>query len=175
MAKVLVVVDMQTDFVNGALAAEGGPGIVEGVARRIRSFDGTVMYTLDTHYSNYFETQEGRNLPVSHCVKDSPGWELPAQVQAALNERGAKGFEKPSFGSPDLVLALVEQDKQAPIDEIILLGICTDICVLTNALALKCFLPEVKLTVESKLCAGVTCDRHNVALEAMGFCQINVV
>ena len=175
MARVLVVVDMQNDFVTGALASPGGPAIVDGVVDYIKKFDGDVVYTLDTHYDNYLETQEGSNLPVPHCVKGTDGWKLPESIQAALDERGAVAFEKPSFGSPDLALAMVEKNKAEAIDEIVLLGICTDICVITNTMTLKCFLPEVKVTVESSLCAGVTDEQHANALNAMRICQVNIV
>ena len=174
MARVLVVVDMQNDFITGALGSPDGPGIVDGVVDYIKKFDGDVVYTLDTHYDNYMETQEGRNLPVPHCIKGSEGWKLPEKIQAALDERGAQAFEKPSFGSPDLALAMVEKNKKEPIDEIVLLGICTDICVITNTMTLKCFLPEVKVTVESGLCAGVTGEQHQQALNAMKICQVNI-
>ena len=174
MSKVLVVVDMQNDFVSGALAAPNGPSIVAGVIDCINNFDGEVVYTLDTHYDNYLQTQEGTNLPVPHCVKDSDGWKLPADIQAALDARGAKCFEKPSFGSPDLALALVEKNKVEPIEEVVLIGICTDICVITNTMTIKCFLPEVKVSVKSQLCAGVSDQSHQTALDAMRMCQVNI-
>ncbi len=174
MKKILVVVDMQNDFIDGALAAENGTAIVANVIDYVKQFDGQVLYTLDTHFENYLTTQEGSNLPVPHCVKGTNGWEIPDNLKDILSAKNAKGFEKPSFGSPELALYLAQENKKQEINEIELVGICTDICVLTNCITLKTFLPEVKITVLANMCAGVTAERHTVALEAMQYCQIKV-
>lgn len=173
MKRFLVVVDMQRDFVDGSLGTAEAQAIVPPVAEKIRSFDGTVFATLDTHGANYLETSEGRHLPVAHCIKGTPGWQLNADVAAALEGKHAVVLEKPTFGS----LELVERIRQAAGGadfSVELIGLCTDICVVSNALLLKAALPEADLVVDSRLCAGVTPEKHAAALETMRSCQIDV-
>lgn len=170
----LVVVDMQNDFVSGSLGTPEARAIVDAVARRAGDFDGTVVFTKDTHGENYLETQEGANLPVVHCVRDTPGWNLVDELEAVRSDRDALVFDKPSFGSLDLAAWLVEQNDVEPISSIELVGLCTDICVVSNALLIKANLPEVPLRVESALCAGVTLQSHNAALDTMRSCQVQV-
>ena len=172
MTDILVVVDMQKDFVDGVLGTKEAVAIVPNVASMIRGFSGKVFYTLDTHHENYLETEEGKKLPVVHCVKGTPGWKLDATVQEALLEKEAVGVEKPTFGST----ALMELLKEVPsISSITFLGLCTDICVISNVLLAKANFPEVPINVYSTTCAGVTPQSHQQALEAMKMCQINVV
>ena len=169
--KILVVVDMQNDFIDQALGTKEAVGIVENVAKKIRDFDGMVIYTKDTHREDYLDTQEGKNLPVKHCIKGSDGWQLSAALSVADD---AKIFEKTTFGSKDLGIFLEDLAKDTDIDEIEVIGLCTDICVISNALLIKAFLPEVKISVDSSCCAGVTPKSHDNALEAMKMCQISV-
>ncbi|MCR5747911.1 MAG: cysteine hydrolase [Lachnospiraceae bacterium] len=170
--RVLVVVDMQNDFIDQALGTKEAVGIVDNVAAKIRNFEGTVIYTMDTHSEDYLNTQEGKNLPVKHCVKGNDGWQLSPAIPVKDN---AKIFEKPTFGSKELGEYLEKMAEDVDLEEIEIIGLCTDICVISNALLIKAFLPEVKITVDSKCCAGVTPESHKTALEAMKMCQINII
>lgn len=171
MKKVLVVVDMQKDFISGALGTKEAEAVVDNVAEVIRTFDGEVIFTRDTHTDKYLETQEGRNLPVSHCIKDSDGWQLDKKL-ASLRTEPVKIFDKPTFGSVALAEYLKENEE---LESVTLIGLCTDICVISNALLIKAFLPEVEIRVMEKCCAGVTPESHQNALEAMKMCQIKIV
>lgn len=173
MKKVLIVVDMQKDFVDGALGTKEAAGIVDSVAEVIRSFDGEVIYTKDTHFDNYMDTQEGKKLPVPHCIKDSEGWQLDSKIQGMVKETD-RIFEKVTFGSKELAKYLEQENEKETIEEITLVGLCTDICVISNAMLLKAFLPEARLRVLEHACAGVTVESHSNALEAMKQCQIEV-
>ena len=171
MKKVLVVVDMQKDFVDGALGSKEAVAIVPSVAKKIRDFDGEIFATFDTHYENYMETAEGRNLPVPHCIKGTDGWELDAQVAAALSEKKYTPVIKNTFGStalPGLIKYAVGSDDFC----VEVIGLCTDICVVSNALIIKANFPEIPLSVDPKCCAGVTPEKHEAALETMRSCQI---
>lgn len=177
--KILVVVDMQNDFVDGALGTKEAVAIVPKVVEKINTFDGEFAVTQDTHKENYPETQEGKNLPVAHCIEQSDGWKLVAPVHDALKKRFDGGtmpqfFYKPAFGSVQLAGWLLNTNKNNPIDEVVLIGLCTDICVISNAMLVKAYLPEVKVTVDAACCAGVTPESHNNALSAMKMCQINI-
>ena len=171
MKKILVVVDMQNDFIDGALGTAEAVAIVPKVAEKIKNFDGTVLYTRDTHEENYMETQEGKNLPVPHCIRDTEGW----QIRAELQQAGAEVVDKPTFGSRALAEKLVEMNREEAIESITLIGLCTDICVISNAFVIKAFLPETPIFVDAACCAGVTPESHARALEAMKVCQIAVV
>ncbi|MCH5267659.1 MAG: cysteine hydrolase [Lachnospiraceae bacterium] len=173
MKKVLVVVDMQKDFIDGALGTKEAVAIVDNVAKTIEGFDGTVIYTKDTHHKNYLSTQEGKNLPVEHCIKDSDGWQLADKIEAVRNPQD-KVFEKGAFGSKDLAMYLAQENETESIEEITLMGLCTDICVISNAMLIKAFLPEVPVKVLKDCSAGVTAESHDNALEAMKMCQIAV-
>ncbi len=173
--KYLLVIDMQNDFVNGALGTPEAQAIVEAVAARARDFDGTVVFTRDTHGVNYLETQEGKNLPVTHCVAGTPGWELAPAIAAVAAQLNAPIFDKPTFGSVDLAEWLAARAAEEPIDSIELAGLCTDICVVSNALMVKAFLPEVPVAVDASLCAGVTPASHEAALATMRSCQVQVI
>lgn len=171
MKKILVVVDMQNDFIDGALGTAEAVSIVPKVAEKIKNFDGTVIYTRDTHEENYMETQEGRNLPVPHCIRGTEGW----QIRIELQQAGAEVVDKPTFGSRALAEKLVEMNREEAIESITLIGLCTDICVISNAFVIKAFLPETPIIVDAACCAGVTPKSHERALEAMKVCQIAVV
>ncbi len=173
--KFLLVIDMQNDFVDGALGTAEAQAIVAVVAERARSFDGSVVFTRDTHGADYLTTQEGRNLPVEHCIRETPGWQLAPAVAAVAEELGAPIFDKPAFGSVDLAQWLAARDAEEPIEFIELIGLCTDICVVSNALLVKAFLPEVPVCVEANLCAGVTPAAHEAALATMRSCQVQVI
>ena len=171
----LVVVDMQHDFVDGALGTPEAQGIVASVAAKAQAFDGTVVFTKDTHYSDYLQTLEGKNLPVEHCLHGTPGWELMPELQAIRDERNSFVFEKTTFASLDLAMWLAEENVAEPIESIELIGLCTDICVVSNALLIKGWIPEVPLKVDASLCAGVTPDSHKAALTTLRSCQVEVI
>lgn len=167
----LIVVDMQNDFINGSLGTPEAEAVVTNVEKKIREWEGLVVATRDTHSANYLETQEGRNLPVVHCVEDTDGWQINQQIQAALDEKGAQTINKPTFGSVALAMMLM----QCGVSEIQLVGLCTDICVVSNALLLKANMPEVPISVDASCCAGVTPAKHDAAIETMKSCQINIL
>lgn len=169
MKKILVVVDMQKDFIDGALGTSEAVGIVPNVTRKITNFDGEVVFTKDTHSSIYLDTQEGKNLPVMHCIKGTEGWELDSAI-LPLSEN-CRIFEKPTFGSLELANYIADGDY----NEIELIGLCTDICVISNAMLIKAYLPESKVIVDSACCAGVTPESHENALSSMKMCQINII
>lgn len=175
MNQYLLVIDMQNDFIDGALGTKEAEAIVSKVESFINDFAGKVVFTRDTHKENYMETQEGKNLPVVHCIEESEGWKVKEVVRKALEAKNAVGFDKPSFGSKELAQYLLEENEKEAIDEIILIGLCTDICVISNAMLVKAYLPEVPVKVVAECCAGVTIESHNNALEAMKMCQIAVV
>ena len=173
MKKILVVVDMQKDFVDGALGSAEAAAIVDNVVNKIETFEGDVIVTYDTHPENYMDTQEGKNLPVPHCIKGTDGWKLDAKVQAAVDKIECKFIEKPTFGATELPEYIKANYDPAEI-EIELIGLCTDICVVSNALLIKANFLETKVSVDAACCAGVTADSHNAALLTMKMCQVNV-
>ena len=172
--KVLVVVDMQRDFIDGALGTPEAEAILPAVCEKIRDFDGTVLFTKDTHEEDYLGTQEGRFLPVRHCIRGTAGWDFPEEIAALAKARGAEVFEKPTFGSERLAEALRGLEAAGGIEEIEFVGLCTDICVVSNALLAKAALPEVPVSVDAACCAGVTPAKHEAALETMRSCQVIV-
>ena len=174
MKKILIVVDMQKDFVDGALGTKEAAAIVPNVVSKIKNFDGDIIVTYDTHFENYMETSEGKNLPVSHCIKDTDGWELDRNVEEALEGKDYIAVEKPTFGSLDLPEILSENYDEYDIS-IELIGLCTDICVVSNAIILKAAFYETPISVDASCCAGVTPESHKAALATMKMCQINVV
>ena len=169
MSKILIVVDMQNDFIDGALGTKEAVAIVPYVKDVIKSFVGKVYFTRDTHFENYMETQEGANLPVPHCIKGTDGWQIRAELDAL---RRTEAIDKLTFGSSDLVDVL---KNEKDIESITFVGLCTDICVISNAMVVKAFFPEVPLIVDAKGCAGVSPESHQRALEAMKVCQIKVI
>ena len=173
MRQILITIDMQNDFIDAALGTPEALAIVEAVKEKIRSYPTEdVIATMDTHGENYMETQEGKYLPVPHCIKGSDGWQIRPEIAELL--AGAKIYEKPTFGSIAMAADLKEIAGKEEI-ELELIGLCTDICVVSNALLLKAMMPEVKISVDASCCAGVTVEKHLAALETMRSCQIQVV
>ena len=172
MRRLLIVIDMQKDFIDGALGFPEARAIVPAVKSKILSYPaGDICYTLDTHEPEYLSTQEGRMLPVIHCVRGTDGWKIAPELESLLSE--AKCYEKPTFGSVQMAGDLkVLSEKEAISLELI--GLCTDICVVSNALLLKAEMPEVPISVDARCCAGVTPEKHAAALETMRSCQILV-
>lgn len=177
MKRVLIVVDMQKDFVDGALGTKEAVAIVDRVTEKIAAYaadpDGILFVTYDTHTSDYMETAEGKRLPVPHCIKGTDGWRLDAKVAAALEGVDFIPVEKPTFGAVKLP-ALVAEAVGAEAFELELIGLCTDICVVSNTLLLKAAYPEVSISVDATACAGVTPATHEAALTTMSMCQITV-
>lgn len=171
MQDILLVIDMQNDFIDGALGTPEAVAIVPNAAEKIRTFDGTVLFTRDTHEEAYLETQEGRNLPVPHCIRGTRGWEI---CDALLPYVSGEPLDKVTFGSSELGGLLKKLDEADPLRSITLIGLCTDICVISNAMIAKAFLPEVPVTVDAACCAGVTPESHRNALAAMKMCQITI-
>ena len=175
--KTLIVVDMQNDFITGSLGTAEAVDIVPRVSKKIEAWDGDIFVTQDTHGADYLQTQEGRNLPVVHCVEGTEGWAVEEHVRAALDQKepGKVNYiTKPAFGSHALAETLSQKQKELHVEEIQLVGLCTDICVISNAMLLKAFMPETHITVDSACCAGVTPESHRNALAAMKMCQIDV-
>ena len=172
MEKLLIVVDMQTDFVNGALGTREAEAIVPAVREKILAHEGPIIFTRDTHGDNYLQTQEGRFLPVPHCIRGTKGWEIIPELKDLSEKEGVIILDKPSFGST--VLAAMVSEKRDSLESIELIGLCTDICVVSNALLLKAALPEMPLFVDAACCAGVTPESHEAALTTMKFCQITI-
>ena len=173
MKKILVVVDMQKDFVDGALGTKEAVAILPKVTEKIKNFNGEIIVTYDTHFDNYMETSEGKNLPVPHCIKETDGWQLDKNVADSLKDKKYTAVEKPTFGSiklPDIIKAKAG-DEEFTVE---LIGLCTDICVVSNALLLKTNFPEVEISVDPDCCAGVTPETHESTLNTMKMCQIKI-
>jgi len=162
--KYLIVVDMQNDFITGSLGSKLAEAIVPNVVEKVKNFDGKVIFTRDTHFADYMNTQEGKKLPVEHCIKDTDGWQICDELKPYVNEV----VDKITFGSVELPKMVSDAD------DIELCGLCTDICVISNAMILKATYPEVKITVDSNCCAGVSVESHNTALDAMKAVQIEI-
>lgn len=194
--KVLAVIDMQNDFINGALGSVEAEAIVPNAVKKIRDFEGLVVLTRDTHGENYLQTQEGRNLPVPHCIKDSNGWQINSEIMEAAQAQAAAQsevfedengeavmemeyepviFDKPTFGSTALGQALAMGAQEDPVESVEIIGLCTDICVISNAMLIKACLPETEIIIDASCCAGVTPESHAQALGAMKACQIKVI
>lgn len=172
--KYLIVIDMQKDFITGTLGTKEAEAILPGVIEKIGNYDGKVIFTKDTHPADYLDTQEGRKLPVKHCIAGEDGWMLADKLEDIVHKAGWKVYNKPTFGCVELAADLKKENNETPIEEIELCGLCTDICVISNALILKAFLPEVPVRVDAGCCAGVTPESHKNALEAMKMCQIDI-
>ena len=168
----LLVIDMQNDFVTGALGTKEAESIVDAVCKKVETFQGNVIMTLDTHQENYLETQEGKLLPVRHCIQDTDGWQLVNKLAKLQAEKNIPLYKKPTFASVELAKDLLSIHENTPIEEIELIGLCTDICVISNALMIKGFIPEVPISVDVSCCAGVTPEKHDAALKTMESCQI---
>jgi nicotinamidase-related amidase len=174
MSNYLIVVDMQNDFVDGALGSAEALAIVPAIVEKIWEFDGEVLFTYDTHGADYPNTQEGRKLPVAHCIEGTDGWRLHGKLEDIRFRIGGKAFTKPTFGSRELAAYLATENEKNPIERIELVGLCTDICVISNAMILKAFLPETEISADAGCCAGITPESHARALEAMRACQIEI-
>lgn len=170
--KILIVIDMQNDFITGPLGTKEAQAIVPRAVEKIREFNGPVIFTQDTHGPDYLDTQEGKKLPVPHCIKGTPGWELEPSI-AALQE--LTPIEKNTFGSIGLTEVLKTYQARWGLEAVELIGLCTDICVISNAMVIKAALPELPVQVDASCCAGVTPESHNRALKAMAACQIEIV
>ena len=174
MKHFLVVVDIQNDFVDGSLGTKEAVAIIDNAAKKIEEFNGEIFVTYDTHFEDYLNTAEGQKLPVTHCIKDTAGWQLNNKIQKALEGKKYTSVEKFTFGSLELPTLI----KNAAGDEefdITLIGLCTDICVVSNALILKASFYEKEIFVVEGCCAGVTPESHNIALEAMKMCQVKII
>lgn len=171
MQDILIVVDMQNDFISGSLGTSEAQSITPNVLKLIKDFNGKIIFTKDTHKVNYLDTKEGKNLPVEHCVKNTWGWEIEESLLPFAKEI----IEKPTFGSFELVKRLQDLDKEEKIDTIIFVGLCTDICVISNVLLTKSAFLEAEIVVDASCCAGVTPQSHKNALEAMKMCQVKIV
>jgi nicotinamidase-related amidase len=181
MKDYLIVVDMQNDFVTGALGSAEAVLIVPRVAERIRARGEGVIFTMDTHGADYAGTHEGRLLPAAHCIKGTEGWRLVPEIEALRSELeaqrpepSARVFEKPAFGSTELAEFLRKEDVREPVGGIELVGLCTDICVVSNALLIRAFLPEADICVRASCCAGTTPENHEAALAVMASCHIRL-
>lgn len=172
MQEILVVVDMQNDFVTGPLGTPEARTILPKVAEKVKNFPGRVLFTRDTHEENYLESREGKVLPVPHCIRGTRGWEICPELETLRKE---EPVDKPTFGSTGLGEVLRAADQYGEkIGKITLVGVCTDICVISNALLLRAFLPEAEIAVDAACCAGVTPESHQTALRAMKACQIAI-
>lgn len=165
MKKTLIVIDMQNDFIDGSLGTKEAVAIVDNVKKKIDEYKNAgneIIFTRDTHFDNYMDTNEGKHLPVKHCIKDTKGWEIADDLMVD----GAIVIDKPSFGYVDWA--------KYNLEEVELIGLCTDICVVSNALIIKALYPEINVSVDSSCCAGVTVDSHEAALTTMKMCQVEV-
>jgi nicotinamidase-related amidase len=175
MKKILVVIDMQNDFIDGALGTPEAAAIVENVKAKILSYPKeNVFATRDTHHQYYMDTQEGRNLPVPHCIRGTDGWQIRPEIAELIFPDHV--VDKPTFGSTQLakLMEILERREEDGI-EIELVGLCTDICVVSNALLLKASMPETPISCDASCCAGVTPAKHEAALETMRSCQIRII
>ena len=172
MQKILVVVDMQKDFIDGALGTAEAVAIVPKVVEKVKGHEGRVIFTRDTHEENYRETREGRRLPVPHCIRGTEGWEIHPQLEELRKE---EALDKPCFGSLELAELLKKANEAEPIESVCFVGLCTDICVISNAMIVKSALPEIDVIVDAACCAGVTPDSHKNALAAMKMCQMDII
>ena len=172
MQNILVVVDMQNDFIDGALGTKEAVAIVPKVEAKIRGFAGPVLFTRDTHEEDYMETQEGKNLPVPHCIRGTDGWQIRKELDVL---RKTEPIDKETFGSVALAARLVSMNAEEEIEGITFVVLCTDICVISNALLAKAYLPETPIYVDAACCAGVTPKSHETSLQAMKMCQIHIL
>lgn len=173
--KALIVIDVQNDFTTGALGSPEAAAKVDAIVETAKAFRGSVFLTKDTHGADYLDTQEGVKLPVTHCVKDTPGWQLSGGLEELALDRGWKVFEKPTFGSVELSHYVADLHRKGQLDAVELVGFCTDICVVSNALLIKAYAPELSVRVDPSLCAGTTPEAHTAALRTLQSCQIDCI
>lgn len=172
MQNILLVIDMQNDFIDGALGTKEAVAIVPNVKKKIEEFNGKVIFTRDTHEESYMDTQEGKNLPVPHCIRGTKGWEIREELDKLRN---TTPIDKVTFGSSELGPELLKLNAEEEIGSITFIGLCTDICVISNVMIAKAFLPEVPIYVDANCCAGVSVESHENALKAMEVCQVKVI
>lgn len=171
---ILVVIDLQNDFINGTLGTQEAQKIIPACLEKIRKYPGEVIFTQDTHDENYLVSQEGQNLPIMHCVHETWGWELAPEIALLQQKNNYHIFPKPTFASTDLAQYLSQSHKENPIFEIEIIGLCTDICVISNALMIKGYLPEIPIKIDPSCCAGTTPEAHEAALQVLKSCQIHL-
>lgn len=171
MQEILVVIDMQNDFITGALGSKEAKSIVPAVVDKVKNFKGKVFFTKDTHAENYAETQEGKKLPVPHCMKGTEGWNIIPELEAL---RKTQPVEKYTFGGVGLAVVLTNEFQREKISKITFVGVCTDICVISNVLLVKAFLPNATLVVDAACCAGTSVKAHKNAINAMKACQVEI-
>lgn len=177
--RLLVVVDMQNDFIDGALGTKEAQAIVDGAADFIKRWEGDIVATRDTHTDSYLQTQEGMKLPVVHCIRLTDGWQLNKSINQAIAGKIIPGdgrmvtvLDKGQFGCPNLVDVI---RNNGPYDDVTLIGLCTGICVVSNSLLIKAYFPEMPVSVVSGLCACVTPETHQAALTTMKMCQVDII
>ncbi len=171
MDKLLLIIDMQNDFIDGALANPAAQAIVPGIVRLATNWSGAIGITLDTHNPDYLITQEGAYLPVEHCIINTDGHKLNASIEAAVKNRVNYTIMKPAFGFDNWRTYGLDRH----FDEVVVVGTCTDICVISNVLAIKAAFPEIKVSVIEDLCAGLSPEKHAAAIEVMRSCQVNII
>ncbi len=170
----LVVVDVQNDFVSGSLGSAEARAMLPRLMERVRRHEGPLLFTRDTHYNDYLATREGRLLPVVHCEESTWGWQIDPELAALRRERGARVFDKETFGSTALGAALAEMAAKKELDAVEFAGLCTDICVVSNALLARSFAPQLEVRVDASCCAGTSPAAHRAALDVMASCQVIV-
>lgn len=172
---ILVVIDMQNDFLTGSLKTKDGENLLKNVVKKVNEFDGEVVYTLDTHYENYISTNEGKNLPIEHCIKGTWGQEIPDELKKTKTFEQAKKFEKNTFASVELGEYLKELDEKEGIGDIYFLGLVADICVVSNILLVKGFLPEKNIYIYKDLTEGLSDDKKASAIDVLDSCQVKAI
>lgn len=172
--QILLVIDVQNDFINGSLGTPEAQQMLPALIEKIRNFDGETILTQDTHSEDYLKTQEGKLLPVPHCIKGTQGWNFPETLEHLRREQNFPVYQKNTFGSILLARDLQKRYEAGNLVSVELTGLCTDICVISNALLLKAFMPELPVYVDASCCAGVTIEKHMAALDTMKSCQILV-
>lgn len=172
---VLVVIDIQNDFLTGSLKTREGENLLKRVVEKVEDFDGEVVYTLDTHYDDYLSTNEGKNLPIEHCIKGTWGHDIPEELKMTKSFEGSKKFEKNTFASVELGEYLRKLDEEKGIGDIYFLGLVADICVVSNILLVKGFLPEKNIYIYKDLTEGLTDEKKASALDVLDSCQVKII
>lgn len=170
----LIIIDVQNDFITGSLGTKEAQQMLPRLIQKAKDYDGEIIMTQDTHCDDYMNTQEGRMLPIPHCIAETDGWNFPDQLNAIREEKQAAVYRKNCFGSTQMVEDLKRKYEAGNLESVELAGICTDVCVISNALMIKAALPELPVVVDASCCTGVTVKKHEAALEVMESCQIKV-
>lgn len=174
MKKVLIVVDVQNDFVTGSLGTKEAQYALENIIKKVKEFEGEIIFTKDTHHENYLQTREGKYLPIKHCIEGEEGYELVSELERIRSLYNYKVFKKPTFASVNLAIYLLDLYNKNELESVELIGLCTDICVISNALMIKGYMPELDISVDASCCAGVSKEKHLAALEVLKSNQIIV-